>query len=109
MLTEKDRLALMVKGLLGVPTPRHCLLAAGVLLEVTRELQRQGYAYRDDFDWPYHVLVLTSPGRFLSFYCGGFRKVIDIQQLKADGTADIRFKEVRFCTPRGAVNYLGRR
>ena len=109
MLTSKDRLALMVGDLQG-PTPKHCLSAVEVLAEVARELQRQGYRYRDDFTWPYHVLVLTDrPGRFLSLYCGGFRKDIDIQQLKADGTADTRFKEARFRTPEGAVNYLRRR
>jgi len=110
MLTSRDRLALMVKGLPRGTTPKHCLLAAEVLVEVTRELQRQGYRYSDDSSWPYHVLVSAAwPGRFLSIYCGGFRKDIDVQQLKLDGTADTRFKEVRFRTPVGAVNYLRRR
>lgn len=109
MLTKKDRLALMVRGLHKVPAPKHCLLAVEVLTEVTRELQRQGYVYQEDFTWPYHVLVPTEPGRHLSLYCGGFRKDIDVQQLKLDGTADTRFKEARFRTPEGAVNYLRRR
>ena len=109
MLTSKDRLALMVKGLPKGTTPKHCLLAVEVLAEVTRELQRQGYWYSDDLAWPYHVLVATGPSRPLSFFCGGFRKVIDVQQLKKDGTADTRLEEVRFCTPKGAVNYLKRR
>ena len=109
MLTSKDRLALMVKGLPKSPAPRHCLLAVEVLTGIARELQKQDYRYSDDSSWPYHILAPTSPGRNLSFFCGGFSKVIDIQQLKSGGTVDARFKEVRLCTPRGAVNYLRRR
>ena len=99
----------MTCSLPGNYVPRHCKLAAEVLTKLAKELESQGYKYREDPYWPYHLLVLTSGDRYLSFYCGGFRKSIDIQQMRKDGTADTRFKEECFATTKGAVNYLGRR
>ena len=107
-MTTEERIALMMRGLPKDRIPRHCKLAAEVLDKLAKELGRQGYKYREDLYWPWHLLVATSRNRGISLFCGGFRKVIDIQQMKKDGTADTRFKETRFSTPRGAVNFLGR-
>jgi len=108
-VTREERITLMMRGLPEGYTPRHCILAAEVLDKLAKELDRQGYKYQEDPYWPWHLLVSTSQNRDVSFFCGGFRKVIDIQQMKKDGTADTRFKETRFSTPRGAVNSLGRK
>ena len=108
-MTKEERLKSMVWGLPKGHTPRHCKVAAEVLDRLAAELGKQGFKFRDDDLWPYHLLVPSSSRRFISLYCGGFRKTIEIQQLKEDGTADTRFKEASFGTPKGAVNYLGRR
>lgn len=108
-MTKEERIALMMRGLPKGRIPRHLILAAEVLDQLVRELVRQGYGYIEDEYWPYHLKVYTSRKRYISFYCGGFRKDISVQQMKADGTADTRFKEKGFSTPKGAVNYLWRK
>lgn len=108
-MTSEERIALMIRGLPKGYIPRHCKVAAEVLSNLAKELERQGYKYKEDPYWPYHLLAASSEGRYISFYCGGFRRDIEIQQLKKDGTADTRFKEESFSTSRGAVNYLLRR
>jgi len=108
-MTREERITLMMRGLPKGYVPRHCKLASEVLDSLAKELDRQGFKYQEDPYWPWHLLVQSSPKRFISFFCGGFRKVIDVQQLKTDGTADTRFKEESFSTPRGAVNSLFRK
>jgi len=99
----------MMRGFPTGYTPRHCKLAAEVLDKLAQELDRQGFRYQEDPYWPWHLLVQTSPRRYISFFCSGFRKVIEVQQLKTDGTADTRFKEEGFSSAKGAVNYLWRK
>ncbi len=105
----EDRIALMVRGLPKGYVPRHFKLAAEVLGRLAKELDRQGFKFQEDPYWPYHLLVARSKDRYASFFCGGFRQGIEIQELKRDGTADTRFKEESFSTPKGAVNYLRRK
>lgn len=105
-MTEEERLVKMTKNLPKGHVPKHCKLAAKVMANLAKELERQGYKYLDDEYWPYHILVCNSPGRYVSFFCNGFRQDINVQQLKKDGTADCRFAESSFVTPKGAVNSL---
>ena len=105
-MTEEERITLMMKGFPKGRVPGHFKLAAEVLTNLAAELDRRGFKYQEDPYWPFHLLVRNSPRRHLSLFCGGFRRDIDIQQMKTDGTADTRFKEESFSTPKGAVNYL---
>ncbi len=108
-MTKEERITKMMKGFPSGRVPRHIKLAAEVLTNLAEELTRRGFRYREDPYWPWHLLVQTSPRRSINFYCGGFRKDIDVQQMKTDGTADTRFKGECFSTPRGVVNQLLKR
>ncbi len=108
-MTKEERLTQMMRGLPKGYIPRHCKVAAEVLDRLALELTKQGFAYREDPYWPWHLLVPSGPGRSISLHCGGFRSSIDVQQMKTDGTADTRFKGECFSTPRGVVNQLLKR
>ena len=106
-MTKEERLELMAGGPSKEYYPRHCQVATEVLDRLATELSRQDLKYEDDYSWPYHLLV-PSNGRYISLFCGGFRESIDVQQMRKNGTADARFKERRFATVKGVVNYLKR-
>ena len=108
-MNKEERITQMMRGLPKGRVPRHIKLAAEVLTNLAAELTRMGLRYQEDPYWSWHLLVQTSTKRFVSFFCSGFRKDIDVQQLKMDSTADTRFKEEGFSTPKGAVNYLWRK
>ena len=108
MITKEERIVLMARGYQG-PIPKHYSVAAEVLDTLAKELVKQGFKYQEDKSWPFQLLVCSGPGRSSSLFTGGFRRDIEVQPLKEDGTADTRFKEERFSTPKGAVNYLRRK
>lgn len=103
---KSERLLLMLRGLPKGYIPKHLKAAAKVLDGLSIELNKSGFRYKEDEYWPYHILVVTSPGRYLSLFCSGFRPDIDVQQLKKDGTADTRFKERSFSTSKGVIRFL---
>jgi len=87
-----------------VHNSRHFDLSQMVLKHVVHELERQHLpVLRDTF--PYHVIT-ESHGQYVSLYCGGFDKRIDVMPLRKNGGCDRRYEEKSFQTPRGAVNYV---
>lgn len=105
-MTKEKRLERMLWGLPYGYIPKHCKVACWVLYDLERLLKARGIKVYDDLSWPYHILVKNVQRRYISLFCKGFRKTIDIQQLKSDGTADTRYKEESFSTTLGAAKYI---
>ena len=103
-----ERLDLMVRPH-GKYYPIHCKLAAKVLDALSKELLKRQLGYVDDASWPFYIMVPDGKGRWVSLHCGGFTKLISIQQLTKSGTPDKRFEEVSFLSPQEAANYIERR
>ena len=106
-MEREERLKVMLRGNLNTDyVPRHCQLACQVLDALKKTLEANRIYVKDDLNWPYHIGVRATDGKLISLFCGGFRKTIEIQKLRKDGTADTRYKEVSFMTPQGAANYV---
>lgn len=106
-MTKEERLKLMVKGNLNTDyIPKHCQLATQVLENLKKTLEANWVPVEDDLNWPYHIGVRTTDGKLISLFCGGFRKTIEVQKLRKDGEADLRYKEVSFSTPLGTTHYI---
>lgn len=86
---------------------RHGRLATKVLDEVAEELREQDLPVFYDETFPFHVMT-ADLGPYVSLWCGGFTKRIDIMPLCRDGTPDLRYKDKSYLTPKGAVNYVNR-
>jgi len=109
-MIKEERLHLMsIWTKEGYYNSQHSKVAAEVLDKLSTELNGHNIKFEEDPTWPYHILVPNLGGKYISLFCGGFRNTIEIQQLKKDGTADIRFKEEAFSTVKGATNYLLKR
>lgn len=108
-MTRDERIRKMVKGLPKGHIPRHCYLASTVLSKLGRELHKRKLGYLDDDNQLFHILVPDGRGAWISLYCGGFSRLIEIQRLKKDGSPDNRYNEKGFFTPIGAANYVDRK
>lgn len=108
-MTEKERLRLMTRVFPIGHIPRHCQLAAKVLTNLGKELHKRKLGYLDDDNQPFHVVIPDGRGNWVSLYCGGFSRLIEIQRLKKGGSPDNRYNEKGFFTPIGAANYVDRK
>jgi len=102
MLTREERL-FKIQSREGAS--RHAELASEVLSQVGKELQKRERGFLDDSNWLYHLIIPDGKGRWISLFCGGFDKHIDVQYLRKNGDPDNRFTEKRFMTPKGATNH----
>lgn len=102
MLTKEERL-FKIQFREGVS--RHAKLASEVLSQVGKELRTREMGYLDDANWLYHLIIPDGKGKWISLFCGGFDKYIDVQYLRKNGDLDNRYEEKRFMTPKGATNH----
>jgi len=87
--------------------PKHAKVAFKALKKLGQELSERNIKYLEDPTWPFHLIIFIGNSRW-SFYCSGFRDIIEIQKLTPSGIANKRFKEKSFSTAVGAANYAKR-
>jgi len=98
ILTYKERLAMFPTYSRTKIKLEHDKVSAKALSSLARELKKKGLEVMDDTGWSYHIVLLLDDG-YLSMYCGGFDKRIEIVE-------EGREEEVTFWAPKGAANFI---
>lgn len=91
--------------------PNHIIRNIKILEDLKKELDKKDVEFDTDTEDSFHLVMLIDKGKrgYVSFYISSLNQYIDVQKLGIFGTVDHRFKERRFITPKGAVNFACRK